>query len=64
VPIPGSRDEAHLKENLGSTNVRQTQEDMQEIATSLSRFSVHGERMSEMHMDQMTKNMLKAWLII
>lgn len=50
VPIPGTRNEAHLLENLGAVNVRLTDEDMQEIATSLSRFTVHGERMGKDHM--------------
>ena len=52
VPIAGTRNEAHLAENLGASRVTLTADDMQEIATSLSRFTVHGERMSKMHMDQ------------
>jgi aryl-alcohol dehydrogenase-like predicted oxidoreductase len=52
VPIPGTRNEAHLMENLGAQRVQLTADDMQEIATSLSRFTVYGERMSKMHMDQ------------
>ena len=50
VPIPGTRNEAHLLENLGAAKVQLTAEDMQEIATSLSRFTVHGERMGKDHM--------------
>jgi aryl-alcohol dehydrogenase-like predicted oxidoreductase len=52
VPIPGTRNEVHLMENLGAQRVQLTADDMQEIATSLSRFTVHGERMSKQHMDQ------------
>jgi aryl-alcohol dehydrogenase-like predicted oxidoreductase len=52
VPIAGTRNEAHLAENLGATRIVLNADDMQEIATSLSRFTVHGERMSKMHMDQ------------
>ncbi|MET0528295.1 MAG: aldo/keto reductase, partial [Microvirga sp.] len=50
VPIPGTRNEAHLLENLGAVNVQRTDEDMHEIATSLSRFTVYGERMGKDHM--------------
>ena len=52
VPIPGTRDEAHLLENLGAQRVRLTAEDVQEIETSLSRFVVYGDRMGEEHMSQ------------
>jgi aryl-alcohol dehydrogenase-like predicted oxidoreductase len=50
VPIPGTRNEAHLIENLGALNVQLSKDDTQEIATSLSRFTVHGERMGKDHM--------------
>ena len=50
VPIPGTRHEAHLLENLGARDVQLTADDMQEIATSLSRFIVHGDRMGKDHM--------------
>lgn len=50
VPIPGTRNEAHLIENIGALKVQLSKDDMQEIATSLSRFTVHGERMGEDHM--------------
>jgi aryl-alcohol dehydrogenase-like predicted oxidoreductase len=52
VPIPGTRMEAHLLENLGAQNLRLTAADVQEIETSLSRFPVYGERMGEAHMSQ------------
>jgi aryl-alcohol dehydrogenase-like predicted oxidoreductase len=52
VPIPGTRKEAHLLENLGARNVRLTAADVQEIETSLSRFPVYGDRMGEAHMSQ------------
>ncbi len=52
VPIPGTRNEAHLLENLGAQRVKLTGEDMQEIATSMSRFVVYGDRMGEEHMSQ------------
>ncbi len=52
VPIPGTRKEAHLLENLGARNVRLTEADVQEIETSLSKFPVYGDRMGEAHMSQ------------
>jgi aryl-alcohol dehydrogenase-like predicted oxidoreductase len=50
VPIPGTRSEAHLLENLGAVNVQLTKADVQEIETSLSKFPVYGDRMGEAHM--------------
>lgn len=52
VPIPGTRNEAHLLENLGAQRVLLTPEDVQEIETSLSRFVVYGDRMGVEHMSQ------------
>ena len=52
VPIAGTRNEAHLLENADIDKVRLSTDDMQEIATSLSRFTVHGERLSSQHMAQ------------
>jgi aryl-alcohol dehydrogenase-like predicted oxidoreductase len=50
VPIPGTRSEAHLLENLGALNLQLTKADVQEIETSLSKFPVYGDRMGEAHM--------------
>jgi len=52
VPIPGTRYEAHLLENLGAQDIRLTAADVQEIETSLSRFPVYGDRMGTAHMSQ------------
>ena len=52
VPIPGTRNEDHLLENIGAQRVHLTAEDMQEIETSLSRFVVYGDRMGAEHMSQ------------
>jgi aryl-alcohol dehydrogenase-like predicted oxidoreductase len=52
VPIPGTRSEAHLLENLGARRLRLTSADIQEIDTSLSRFPVFGDRMGKDHMSQ------------
>ena len=51
VPIPGTRNEAHLLENLGAQRVHLTADDVQEIETSLSRFVVYGDRMGVEHMN-------------
>jgi aryl-alcohol dehydrogenase-like predicted oxidoreductase len=50
VPIPGTRSEKHLLENLGAVNFQLTKTDVQEIETSLSKFPVYGDRMGEAHM--------------
>ncbi len=50
VPIPGTRFQTHLLENLGAQDVRLTIEDIQDIETSLSKFPVFGDRMGKDHM--------------
>ncbi|RZL43965.1 MAG: aldo/keto reductase [Pedobacter sp.] len=50
VPIPGTRYQTHLLENLGAQNVQLTADDVQEIDTYLSKFPIYGERMGEAHM--------------
>lgn len=50
VPIPGTRSQAHLLENLGAQRIHLNQEDVQAIETSLSKFPVYGDRMGEAHM--------------
>jgi aryl-alcohol dehydrogenase-like predicted oxidoreductase len=50
VPIPGTRSETHLLENLGAVNFELTKADVQEIETSISKFPVYGDRMGEAHM--------------
>lgn len=52
VPIPGTRLETHLLENLGAADVHLTTDDLQEIETSLSKFPVFGDRMGKEHMSQ------------
>jgi aryl-alcohol dehydrogenase-like predicted oxidoreductase len=52
VPIPGTRNISHLIENLGAINVQLTPEDLREMQTPMSQITVHGERMSEQHMQQ------------
>jgi aryl-alcohol dehydrogenase-like predicted oxidoreductase len=50
VPIPGTRTEDHLLENLGASKIHLTKEDMQSIETCFTKFPVYGDRMGEAHM--------------
>jgi aryl-alcohol dehydrogenase-like predicted oxidoreductase len=52
VPIPGTRSIEHLDENFGALNVQLTPEDLLAMNEEFSRLTVHGERMAEMHMQQ------------
>jgi aryl-alcohol dehydrogenase-like predicted oxidoreductase len=52
VPIPGTRTEAHLLENLGAQRLQLTPADIQEIDTKLSKYPVYGDRMGKDHMSQ------------
>lgn len=52
VPIPGTRSEAHLLENLGAQRLQLSAADVQAIETALSKFPVYGDRMGEAHMSQ------------
>lgn len=52
VPIPGTRTEAHLLENLGAQRLQLTAADVQEIDTQLSKYPVFGDRMGKDHMSQ------------
>ena len=52
VPIPGTRNVDHLNENLEAINVQLTSDDLLETESAISKIRVHGERMSEVHMQQ------------
>jgi aryl-alcohol dehydrogenase-like predicted oxidoreductase len=52
VPIPGTRRVDHLTENLGVLNIQLTRDDLLAMEREFSKLTVHGERMSEMHMQQ------------
>jgi aryl-alcohol dehydrogenase-like predicted oxidoreductase len=52
VPIPGTRSEAHLLENLGALRLQLSAADVLEIDTMLGKFPVFGDRMGEAHMSQ------------
>ena len=50
VPIPGTRNIDHLKENLGAIDVPLTPADLRKIDTAVSKIKVHGGRMNEEQM--------------
>jgi aryl-alcohol dehydrogenase-like predicted oxidoreductase len=52
VPIPGTRTEIHLLENLGAQRLQLTAADVLEIDTKLGKYPVFGDRMGEAHMSQ------------
>jgi aryl-alcohol dehydrogenase-like predicted oxidoreductase len=50
VPIPGTRNIDHLRENLGAIDVRLTPDDVSELEAEFAKLTVHGGRMNEMQM--------------
>ncbi|MDF3887608.1 aldo/keto reductase [Cupriavidus basilensis] len=56
VPIPGTRNLDHLRENLNSIHVHLTPEDLREIEAAFSRLKVHGGRMNATQMSQIGKD--------
>jgi len=52
VPIPGTRSQSHLLENLGAQTIQLSKADVQEIDTCLSKYPVYGDRMGQAHMSQ------------
>lgn len=56
VPIPGTRDIDHLRENLSAIHVQLTPEDLRVIESAFSRIKVHGGRMNELQMSQIGKD--------
>ncbi|WP_240475234.1 aldo/keto reductase [Flavobacterium reichenbachii] len=50
VPIPGTRTEEHILENLGASKINLTKEDIQSIEICFTKFPVYGDRMGEAHM--------------
>lgn len=50
VPIPGTRRQDHLTENLASLDVRLTASDMRELETAFATMTIHGLRMDEENM--------------
>jgi aryl-alcohol dehydrogenase-like predicted oxidoreductase len=50
VPIPGTRNMDHLRENLGANDLQLSRADLNELDAAFSRITVHGGRMNEMQM--------------
>lgn len=50
VPIPGTRNPLHLKENLGAVNVQLTAGELAHLDATFAQFKVQGGRMNEMQM--------------
>jgi len=50
VSIPGTRNIAHLRENLGALDVQLTPADLSTLDADFSKLTVHGGRMNEMQM--------------
>jgi aryl-alcohol dehydrogenase-like predicted oxidoreductase len=51
VPIPGTRNTDHLRENHGALQVELTQGDLRDIDTAFAGITVHGGRMNPMQME-------------
>jgi aryl-alcohol dehydrogenase-like predicted oxidoreductase len=52
VPIPGTTNMDHLRENIGAVNVQLTPADLREIETGFSRIEIYGGRMDARQMAQ------------
>ena len=52
VPIPGTTNMDHLRENTGAVNVQLTPADLREIETAFSRIEIYGGRMDARQMAQ------------
>ena len=50
TPIPGTRNIAHLRENLGALDVRLPPADLAALDADFSKLTVHGGRVNEMQM--------------
>jgi aryl-alcohol dehydrogenase-like predicted oxidoreductase len=50
VPIPGTRRQDHLEENLGTVRVQLTAEELREMEAAFAKITVHGERMDKGNM--------------
>ena len=56
VPIPGTSNMDHLRENMGAINVQLTPADLREIETAFSRIEIYGGRMDARQMAQIGKD--------
>ena len=56
VPIPGTGNMDHLRENMGAVNIRLTPADLREIETGLARLEIYGGRMDAIQMAQINQD--------
>ena len=56
VPIPGTSNMDHLRENMGAVNVQLTPADLREIETAFSRIEIYGGRMDARQMAQIDQD--------
>jgi len=56
VPIPGTGNMDHLRENTGAVNVQLTRADLREIETAFSRIEIYGGRMDARQMAQIGRD--------
>ena len=56
VPIPGTSNMDHLRENMGAINVQLTPDDLREIETAFSRLTIYGGRMNATQMLQINQD--------
>jgi len=52
VPIPGTSNMDHLRENMGAIDVQLTPADISKIETGMSRLEIYGGRMDARQMAQ------------
>ena len=50
VPIPGTRNLDHLKENLEAINIKLTTTDLTEMEAAFAKIQIHGGRMNAVQM--------------
>jgi aryl-alcohol dehydrogenase-like predicted oxidoreductase len=51
VPIPGTRNTDHLRENMQATRLQLAPSEIAELDTAFAKLTVHGERMNESQME-------------
>ena len=56
VPIPGTANMDHLRENMGAIKVELTPDDLREIETAFSRLTIYGGRMNATQMLQINQD--------
>jgi aryl-alcohol dehydrogenase-like predicted oxidoreductase len=55
VPIPGTRNMDHLRENFGALDVELTAEDLSQLEAEFAKLTVHGGRMNDMQMQMVER---------